>query len=287
MTAAPFRVVATGDAGAFLSRARSWLLQAEAENNLILGIALEYAAVADRSTPEPADGPWFATLVDAGGAIAGCAFRTAPHKVGLTRLPIEAAPTLAAAIADRFQHVPGFLGPGDVAERVATAWVALRGGRQVPGMRQRIYRVDTVSPPAGVRGRLREATQADLPLALAWGDDFARESGAHFQPSAAAVTTWITDGRLLLWEVDREPVSMAIARGATPHGIRVGYVYTPPSHRRAGYASALVARLSQRMLDDGYRFCVLYTDLSNPTSNAIYVRIGYRPVSDVMDVEIR
>ena len=27
-------------------------------------------------------------------------------------------------------------------------------------------------------------------------------------------------------------------------------------------------------------FCVLYTDLWNTTSNAIYARIGYKPVSD-------
>jgi predicted GNAT family acetyltransferase len=77
---------------------------------------------------------------------------------------------------------------------------------------------------------------------------------------------------------------MAVAKGATRHGTRVGYVYTPPERRRRGYASALVAQVSQRMLSDGFRFCVLYTDLSNPTSNAIYARLGYEPIADVVDV---
>lgn len=40
------------------------------------------------------------------------------------------------------------------------------------------------------------------------------------------------------------------------------------------------------MLEQGLSFCVLYTDLSNPTSNAIYLRIGYNPIADVGDVDI-
>jgi hypothetical protein len=33
-------------------------------------------------------------------------------------------------------------------------------------------------------------------------------------------------------------------------------------------------------LDAGVREVVLYTDLANPTSNALYQRLGYRPVED-------
>ncbi len=79
---------------------------------------------------------------------------------------------------------------------------------------------------------------------------------------------------------------MAVAQGVTPNGCRVGYVYTPLELRGRGYATALVAELSQRMLDSGMSFCVLYTDLGNPTSNAIYQRIGYEAVCDVRDVNI-
>ena len=73
---------------------------------------------------------------------------------------------------------------------------------------------------------------------------------------------------------------MAGWSGPTAHGIRVNAVYTPVELRGQGYASATVAALSQLLLDRGYRFCCLYTDLSNPTSNAIYKRIGYDPVTD-------
>ena len=90
---------------------------------------------------------------------------------------------------------------------------------------------------------------------------------------------------LRIWQ-DERPASMAVAQGVTPNGCRVGYVYTPTELRGRGYASALVAELSQSMLDSGLNFCVLYTDLANPTSNGIYQRIGYNAICDVRDIVI-
>jgi predicted GNAT family acetyltransferase len=74
---------------------------------------------------------------------------------------------------------------------------------------------------------------------------------------------------------------MAGFGGRTPNGTRIGPVYTPPELRGRGYGSALTAAVTERLLGSGLRFCFLYTDLANPTSNSIYQRIGYRPVSDV------
>ncbi len=85
---------------------------------------------------------------------------------------------------------------------------------------------------------------------------------------------------LYLWE-DGDVVSLAGIGSPTPHGVRVGPVYTPPDRRGRGYASALVAGISQAALDAGRTFCFLFTDLANPTSNHIYETIGYRPVRDV------
>ena len=76
-------------------------------------------------------------------------------------------------------------------------------------------------------------------------------------------------------------MSLTGVGGLTPHGIRVGPVYTPPELRGRGYASNLVAAASQAALDDGRRALFLFTDLANPTSNRIYQAIGYEPVRDV------
>jgi predicted GNAT family acetyltransferase len=94
-------------------------------------------------------------------------------------------------------------------------------------------------------------------------------------------------GGICLWVTDGQPVSLAGFGGPTPNGLRIGPVYTPPRQRRHGYGSAVTAAASQVALDHGKRFCFLYTDLANPTSNAIYMRLGYRPVCDSREIAFR
>ena len=76
------------------------------------------------------------------------------------------------------------------------------------------------------------------------------------------------------------PVSVAGLTRAVAGMVRVGPVYTPPELRGRGYAGAVTAAVSQAALEAGLREVVLYTDLANPTSNALYQRLGYRPVED-------
>jgi predicted GNAT family acetyltransferase len=91
----------------------------------------------------------------------------------------------------------------------------------------------------------------------------------------------LSDRRGWIWEIEgSEPVAMAAHAGPTPNGIRVNFVYTPEPNRGKGFASNLVAHISQHQLDAGKRFVFLHTDQFNPTSNRIYQRIGYRPVAD-------
>jgi predicted GNAT family acetyltransferase len=83
-----------------------------------------------------------------------------------------------------------------------------------------------------------------------------------------------------LWIVADQPVAMA---GRTPvaDGMsRVTPVYVPPEHRRQGFGAAVTAAVSRAALDAGAEHVLLFTDLTNPTSNSIYQKIGYRPVSD-------
>ena len=87
-----------------------------------------------------------------------------------------------------------------------------------------------------------------------------------------------------LWE-DGGPVSLAAYSGYTPHGARVGPVYTPPARRGHGYGSAVTAALSQHLLDGDRQFCCLFTNLANPTPNHIYQTIGYTPVCDVAEYQ--
>lgn len=275
----PYDVVAHAGAAAFLARAEPWLLSREAENNLILSLAY---ARRDKGLAEP--DALFAT-VEAEGMVVGCALRTPPHKLLLTRMPVGAAADLIAVVSELYEEIPAVLGPGPEAEAVATAWVERRGGRCRPGLPQRIYRVDTVVPPKDVPGRLRPARESDVDLATEFAAGFARDAGQQFAIGRDGILRHVERKALYLWE-DREPVCMVVAQGVTPNGCRIGFVYTPESARGNGYASAATAAASQAHLDAGGSFCVLYTDLTNPVSNRIYQRIGYRPVLDVRDVDI-
>lgn len=269
-------------AGSFLERAERWLLRHEDLNNLFL--SLSYARALADVEEEP--GVLYAT-VEEGGDVVGCVLRTPPHKVLITDVPEEAAPAVADTLVERYETVPAILGSEPVAEAVARAWVARVGGSWRPGMRQRLYRLDEVRAPEGVPGAMRLATPEDVELAVAWGHAFAEDADIPFPSPRSTVARWIEGGALVLWEADGVPRSIAVASGRTPRGVRVGYVYTPPEHRRSGYASACVAALSRRLLEeDGFDFCVLYTDLDNPTSNSIYARVGYRPLEDVRDIDI-
>ncbi len=77
---------------------------------------------------------------------------------------------------------------------------------------------------------------------------------------------------------------MTGASAAPPTGARIGPVYTPPSRRGHGFATALVAHASAHALAHGVDRCWLHTDLANPTSNAIYQRIGYEWVCEATEL---
>lgn len=286
---------------AFLDRAEPWLLRREAENNLALGVAASLVGrsraagspgAATASVP-PASSPalplYFATI-EQGSDIVGCAFRTPPYKVGLTRMPSDAAPLLARHVAEVYDELPAVLGPDAVARAFGDAWSRLKGVRAIPGARQRIHVLKRVAPPSRMApGEMRRAGPADIPLVARWLDAFLRETGLGDPGDPMERARRLCGGEggnrlLALWEAG-EPVSMAGFPAHTRHGVRIGYVYTPEACRRRGYATTLVAELSSHALELGFGHCVLYTDLANPVSNRIYRSVGYRPLQDVMDVE--
>jgi predicted GNAT family acetyltransferase len=90
----------------------------------------------------------------------------------------------------------------------------------------------------------------------------------------------ILDGRVFVW-VDESgaPVHVTGSNAPSFGVVRIGPVYTPKEHRGRGYAAAAVFELSRAIQDSGARAC-LFTDQANPTSNALYQRLGYRAVED-------
>ena len=138
-----------------------------------------------------------------------------------------------------------------------------------------------------IRGRSAiRSVLADRPVVEEWYRAFDEEADLSIGESRASElsTRAIHAGRLFVWD-DNGPVAQAAINGTTPNGARIGVVYTAPSHRGRGYATALVSALSHYCLTSGFGLCFLFTDLANPTSNAIYARIGYQPVADFEDID--
>lgn len=274
-------IVRHPDVDAFAARATPWLVQAEAEHNLLLGI-IEQLKAQRSNAIEP-----YLVTIEENYAVVGCAFRTPPYKLGLTRMPHGAIAPLVNDVADVFQQIPAVLGPAAQARAFAEAWALCKGGRTQTGMRQRIYILENVvTPDPMASGSLRLAARRDFDLLVDWLERFANETRVGTVNVQLFLENHIANKTAFLWEDGEGPVTSALYSGKTPHGVRIGFVYTPEPFRKRGYASACVAAVSQRALDSGNQFCCLYTDLSNPTSNDIYQRIGYMPVCDVVDYEI-
>jgi uncharacterized protein len=260
----------------FLAQAEAFLRAAEAENVLMLGIC--------------GSGEWghfddscYLATVEQDQAVVACALRTPPYSALLSRADRQALELLVTDLVGKYQNLPAAAGPEPAIGVFAELWSARTGATGRPAMRMRVFEARHVLQPPPPAGTFRVATESDLPIAARWAEAFFEEVNPGDPSDPSDVTReQIREGRLFLWE-DTRPVSAAAWAGRTGPTVRVNSVYTPPEYRRRGYASACVASLTQRLLDEGLASCCLYADLANPTSNKIYQAIGYHPVCDVTE----
>ena len=273
------------DVDAFLERAAAFLEAREAEHNLLLGIWSTLASAPVEE--EPAVAPRFGVVVDEFGTAVAATLRTPPMRQVLSETDeLAAVDVIVGALTIAGEELPGVLGPKQPAARFAELWTERTGQPAELLTEERIFRVTEVIPPAPSFGSWRRAQPQDRDLMARWVVAFHGEAVPHDPPiadPAMRADAWIAGiGRqLYVWEAEGEPVSFLGVSGATPHGIRIGPVYTPPEQRGHGYASNLTAAISQNLLDSGREFVFLFTNLANRTSNKIYQAIGYRPITDV------
>jgi len=266
-------------AAEFLARAKAWLEKAEVENNLILGIAGFFESYSGQLKVSP----YFLT-VEENGTILGAALMAPPRRLVITPMSGSAVTTLADYFLADGAPVPGVLGSLSETKLFTDHWTSRTGKLCRPKMSERIYVCKTVNSTNHAPGRLRPATKEDQSLLSEWCVQFCLD--AQIEDETVDFQTRlphkIADQSLFVWEHD-EVVSMAGLERESVHGIAISWVYTPSHLRKRGYATSCVSALTQRMLGSGKQFCCLYTDLSNPTSNSIYQKIGYQPICDVQD----
>lgn len=267
----------------FLAAAGRFLEEREAEHNLLFGISSHIRSVPELFADDP---PAYATVRNEEGQVVAASLRTPPHNQVLSCVDEpDAVDALVAGLRD--QPLPGVVGPTDASRRFAATWTRVTGQPARLEIAERTFRLQRVIPPEWpASGSWRNVDSGDRDLIARWLVDFFAEAMPEAAPIPDPLATadrWVARvGRIgYVWEDGGDVVSLVGAGGETPHGIRIGPVYTPPDRRGRGYASSLTAAASQDQLDRGRQFVFLFTDLANPTSNKIYQAIGYEAVCDV------
>jgi RimJ/RimL family protein N-acetyltransferase len=179
--------------------------------------------------------------------------------------------------------VNGVDGPPETARAVAAAWASRTGGTTRLRISEAMHVLSEVSevsdPLHGVAaGELRAASADERELLIDWMAAFQTEAGLpglDRAQTARGVDVRSARGGMSIW-YDGRPVSLVGVNRPVAGVARIGPVYTPPQHRRRGYAGSAVVAASRRALAAGAERCMLFTDLSNPTSNKIYAEVGYR-----------
>ena len=258
----------------FQDLVQDFLAGDEAQNSLILSIARAVAA-APRTEHAP-----LLCLVESAAGLEAVAIRSGPSR-SLCISPTNRAITLllAESVFETAPDLTGVIGTPEDTEAFCDFWCVNTGRTSRISMKMAIYELTCVKQPRDSGGRLRLGELTDRDTIRSWVDEFESESipTVNRRPNSNTGDRWLERKSVYLWD-HNGPVTMVNAAGRTAHGAIINGVYTPPPHRRKGYASAAVARLSQQLLDEGARFCCLFTDISNPTSNAIYAAIGYNRV---------
>ncbi|MEU9759843.1 GNAT family N-acetyltransferase [Streptomyces sp. NPDC047987] len=265
----------TRDVEVFLDAAGASLTARPAENTLVLTVtaALRLGGPHAYGDADPLLGWWRG----ADGEVAGTLVETAPYPPLLGLVAPEAVGPLAAALPGTGAVPTAVNADRATAEALATA---LWPGHRVV-QEQRLHRLGTLTPPVPApSGRARTATPADRELLVRWHHAFGESTGQSVAHAERLVDERTASGGLVLWEDGGVPVSMAGVSPRIAGVVRVAPVYTPPEHRRRGYAAAVTAEASRAARKAGAAQVLLFTDLANPTSNGVYRRIGYRPVSD-------
>lgn len=261
----------------FLQCVGELLYQAEAENNLLLGLTERLISNPKRSD----DRRWLLSVED-GAEVVGAAWVSEPNRnLAISRIPTCHLKELSEYLVYTEVALTGCVGPETWPAQFAKLWQELTGQQVALKFNQRIYSCSKVIQHNVPSGKLRAADASETDLILDWGHAFVKEVGVEIHPGVLeeAISLEISNGQLFIW-YDGGPVTCATAFRETRNGMTVTRVYTPPELRRRGYATAAVAGVTQLSLDRGKQFCSLYTDLANPTSNSIYQKIGYQPVCD-------
>lgn len=263
-------------AAQFLTSARELLYLKEAENSLMLGFTHNQVRL------EKIDYQYLTIFENK--QLTAAAVVTDKNLI-VTSASGPVMKKLAEYVIKQKLKFGGVVGPSIGAEAFVRSYAKLSKVDFKIGFKQKIYKLESVKVPLSAFGAPHRANSGDIELVAQWLLQFNEESLPHdpttIEKTRLIAVSKIELGEVFLWQQSgNESVSMCCIARPTTNGITINGVFTPKDQRAKGYASSLVSYVSQTMLESGKKFCVLYTDAANPTSNKIYRNIGYIEIAN-------
>jgi len=228
----------------------------------------------------------FAWWVNEDGVVAGCVSITPPWPLLLVVSPDESLGLLVQSLQANAIATTGVNGPTEQAATFGALWNAATEQTVVFHDAIRLFALRGLVPTKRRPiGAVRSAGADDVGLLAGWYQAFGIEVNHPLGDGDGEVRDRLKSGGISLWcDVAGDVVSMVGYTAPVVGVSRIGPVYTPPEHRGRGYAEALTHAVSKDLLNRNLRV-VLHTDQANPTSNALYQRLGYVPILDRMTLD--
>ncbi|MFX0146478.1 MAG: GNAT family N-acetyltransferase [Candidatus Hodarchaeota archaeon] len=264
----------------------AFLVQREAENNLILAILDGLKKDIHRYGQETP----LLFLISENDLIKLVSIRTPPFDLIISYTDdLNTIDLLIEKLIQRGEILPGVLSFKDAADKFSRIWAKKSKIKSKLLRSERVYKLEKVAENTIGDKVFINATKKYEAFVLKSVKEMMLEalievSEERVQETVQFFRNQMDEGRSTIYLLigdDNNPLSIVNKAGKTPNGNFINFVYTPPHLRRKGYATEIVAKISKMLLEEGNKYCFLFTDLSNPTSNSIYQKVGYRPVIDM------
>lgn len=259
----------------FLSHNEEFLLKKESFHNLILGLAYNIK----NKKIEPTSPLYYSITMNE--KIIGGALRSHDDRPFIvTEVPFKAVDLLIQDLTTNNIDVEAVVGEEKTATYFKDRWIHLKDLDYKINLHLGVYECFDVIFPKTITGNLIEATQDHHIILKKFIIGFRQDcfpDQSIFDENIEKMIKQFLENKsvFLLRNSNNEIISMAANTRSTINGGTISLVYTPPEYRGRGYGSCVVSLLSEKILQSGKHFTCLFTDLTNPTSNSIYQKIGY------------
>jgi len=264
----------------FFNHVNEFLLLHEAENSIIFS-NIE-GIISKRYT-----GNNLMISVEIKGELLLVAIMTPPHNLVLSYTrTMKSIDQLIRFLVSNNIEIPGILAFKKGAKRFVKLWTKKKKVSYKLVMNEKVYKLETVDERYLGHHNFNPVGLSYENLILKWLKLFIEEALPHENSEIDEELRKITRQRIenecyyMLFD-NENPVSMVHKARKTPNGNLINQVFTPSNLRGRGYATEAVAKISKHLLEEGNKYCFLFTDLSNPTSNKIYQDVGYKPIIDM------